>query len=531
MEILKLTWLAVLFFLAAPAYAAPGIRLIPLGSVEVRTGPQDAWRAVSGPISLQAGAEVSTKDGASAALNFSDGSQVRLASNTNFNIDKTESSESAFTLAKGKIQAAFAGLFSSRIRLRTPTAVAAVRGTVFELAVNGKDTEVTMAEGLLEVKDEKGNNAVVSSEETLKIGEDGMGTPQLLSLSDTRSLDAVRPMAVHQEMARDQTRAMMEELRNRELKANESQLGKDVIDAFGRRVRLEEYLLRPNSREFKLIFLSFRDDRLDWGHLIERFKNPIPDDLSQLSSVVAGSFLSPTMPSNWLKYFEVYLTNQVDAVKETVTFGDPTLINFSGYGAAVGSRYYPSSMDYIQTLSGPGVPGGSRVQFQLQQDYRAGTGRLEWTQKVIDNTATLGTLVHVDIDPSNVNSRSNLEAGNCGGGTGCTIYGDDQFGVATIDPTTTVSFPSGRGKADFLVSTKYQDGSSVSSEKILVSNDGKILDFSNPDADSFTKEGTYNLEIVVKSSLFQGRNIDVLIAPEILSQKKSGTTAPDVLKP
>ena len=32
-------------------------------------------------------------------------------------------------------------------------------------------------------------------------------------------------------------------------------------------------------------------------------------------------------------------------------------------------------------------------------------------------------------------------------------------------------------------------------------------------------------------NLFQGRNIDVLIAPEILSQKKSGTTTPDLLKP
>lgn len=517
---------------ATHLYAAPGIQLIPTGAVEVRAGPQDAWAAVSVPTALQAGQEVRTGGDASAEINFSDGSKVRLAPHTNFNVDQAESAESRFTLVRGKIQAAFAGLFSSRVRLRTPMAICAVRGTVFEMSADDKDTAISMAEGLLEVVDNKGRNAVVSSEETLKIGAEGMGKPHLLSLTDTRALEAVRPTVVHQEMARDQTRAMVEELRNRELKANEAQLGKDVIDAFGRRVRLEEYLLRPAANEFKLIFLSFREDRLDWGHLIERFKNRIPDDLSQLANVVSGTFLSPTPPTNWLKYFEVYLTNRIDAIKETVAFGDPTLINFSGYNAAMGSRYYPASMDYVQTLSGPGVPGGSRIQFQLLQDYRVGTGLLEWTQKVRNNVGALDVLAHVDINPANPNALNNLNAELCtGGASGCTIYADDKFGNVTIDPgNATVSFPSGPGKADFLVRSNYRDGSFLSSEKILVSNDGKILDFTNANADTFNQEGKYNLEIVVKSNLFQGRNIDVLIAPEILSQKKKGTTAPDALK-
>lgn len=504
-------------------WAASPIRMVPVGSVEVRLGPQGAWQSVTAPTELAPGQEVRTGAGSSAEIAFSDGSKVRLAAHTSFNLDKTETSESVFTLAKGKIQAAFSGLFSSRISLRTPRAVCAVRGTVFELAADEKDTQVSMAEGLLEVKDSKGNNAVVSSEEMVKVGEDGLQAPQLISLSDNRALDAVRPMVVRQELARDQTRAMMEELRNRELKANEAQLGKDVIDAFGRRVRLEEYLLRPNSREFKLVFLSFRENRLDWGHLIERFKNPIPDDMTQVAGIVSGSFLSPTLPKNWIKYLEVFLTNQIDSVKETVAFGDPTLVNFSGYGAAIGSRYYPSSMDYIQTLSGPGVPGGSRVQFRLTQDYNATVaGMFTWRQQVIRDTGALDTLVHLALDPSNA---ADVAAGYTA------IFADDKFGDPTIDPTTTVSFPRGRDKADFLVKTDYRDGSFVSSEKILVGNDGKVFDFSNPDSDTFNKEGNYNLELVVKSNLFQGRDIDVLIAPEILSHSKGGKTAPDVLKP
>jgi len=70
-----------------------------------------------------------------------------------------------------------------------------------------------------------------------------------------------------------------------------------------------------------------------------------------------------------------------------------------------------------------------------------------------------------------------------------------------------------------------------SSEKILLSNKGEILNFANPNSDTFIKEGNYNLEIVVGSSFSQGRNIDVLIAPEILSQKKTDTTTPDRINP
>ena len=185
METLRIS-VGLILLCAAPLYAAPGIRLSPQGAVEMRTGPQDAWYAVSAPTALRAGSEVRTGRDASAEIDFSDGSKVRLASDTSFNVDQAESAESRFTLLRGKIQAAFAGLFSSKIRLRTPTAVCAVRGTVFELSADDKDTAISMAEGLIEVKDNKGNNAVVSSEETLKIGQDGMGTPHLLSLTDTR---------------------------------------------------------------------------------------------------------------------------------------------------------------------------------------------------------------------------------------------------------------------------------------------------------------------------------------------------------
>jgi hypothetical protein len=406
---------------------------------------QGSWQAVSRPTELIEGSEVRSRaDDGSGEIRFADGSKVVLAPSTFFKVDRMDSKESVFSLGMGRIRAAFSGMISSRIKINTPTAVCSVRGTVFELGADEKGSHVAMAEGVLEVKDSKGQQAVVSSEESLRIGPEGMDRPQLIGLSDSRALEAVRPMVVSRETVNDATRSMMEEMRNRELKAGEAQLGKDVVDAFGRRVRLEEYFLRPAPNEFKLLFLTLRDNRFDWGHIVERFKYTLPDDLTQLPSIVANTYLSPTLPSNWLKYFEMYVTNTVDSVKETITLGDPMKINFSGYGS--GWRYYPATMDYVQTLAGPGVPGGSREQFRLEQNYGSTfADRFTWTQRIPNAAGVLSVYARVTLDPTDP-----VEVAD--GGT--VVFYD-----GTIDPTTTDAFPSGSTKADFQRSTVYADNS------------------------------------------------------------------------
>ena len=518
------------------------IIMSPAGKVEARTGPSSQWVQVENNVRIAPGAEIRTGKDSKAGVFFPDGSRFMLGNNTIFSVDTANKKKAGFQLKFGSLKAAVAGLFSNRFEVRTPSAVCAVRGTEFDIDV-AKDggTEMNVAEGLVEVNDSKGAMAVVSSEERIKVGMDGMSRPETISLSDERAGMAARPMAVRQETARERTRTMMEELRNRELKANEAQLGKDSIDAFGKRVRIEEYLLRPSNKEFQVLFLSRRAeaDSLDWGRLTERFNSKIPDDISQVGKIIDGMYFSKTMPANWLKYFEVYLTNTIDSVKETIDFGNPVPVDFSGYGADIGSRYYPSFVDYKQILSGPGVAlalgagaGGlnadERMQFRQLQDYNATTpGQFTWTQSVINNLGNLGVLEQITLDPTNVSDvqeygYTNALVDNAG------LYDNGLSEDLTISPVTTVSNPSGSGKADYLVSTTYRDGSILSSRKLLVSNEGEVLGIPGlADSSSFLKEGSFNLEMVVTSNLFQGRNIDVLLAPEILSQKKGATDTPD----
>ncbi len=521
-NIIRAVVLSVVLVSSARAIPAPvQIQLVPQGQVEIR-GAGGEWTRVSGRINLEPGQEVRTKDASAALITFSDGSKLALSPNAQFAVEKSDRQETTLKLGLGKLRAFFAGYMSSRLSVRTPTAVAAVRGTEFELSADSQgQSEVNVREGHLEVSDNQGRQAVVTSEETLRVTERGMERPQLVSLTDERAQQAARPLVVMAETGKDQTRTMVEELRNRELKANEAQLGKNIIDAFGRRVRLEEYLLRPAPNQFKLLFLSFRENRFDWGHLIETFKNPIPNDLSQLSSIFAGSFFSKTAPSNWITYMEFFATNTVDSIKETITFGDPTAIDFSGFGPSVGTRYYPATMDYKQIFSGPGVPGGTRTQFRLQHSWNnPNPGRITWQQDVVNNLGVLTPIFQAAMNPANAAevAADGIETIN--------LYGNP-----TIDFNTVTSFPSGKGKADFMSKTTYADNSWVSTRKILVSNEGNIFDFANPNADAFTKVGNYNVEIVVGSSMFQGRDIDVIIAPEILSQKKTGTTQPDAFSP
>ncbi len=535
---MKRLLLAAVLAGALVARAAAAIMLIPNGAVQVRAGA-GAWASATGPMEMTAGQEVRTEAGAAAEVKFPDGSRVLLSPLSQFKMESTDHKETILGLSLGKLRAAFSGFMSSRVSIRTPTAVCAVRGTVFELGADAKSTQVNMAEGVLEIQDQKGQRAVVTSEETVTIGEQGMETPHQVALTDSRALDAVRPMVVNRESARDATRRMLEDMRNRELKANEAQLGKDAIDAFGRRVRIEEYLLRPDNKSFELLFLSHRQDRFDWGHMVEIFNSKIPDDMSQVPAIIAGTFLSQTQPSHWLKSMEFYATNTVDAEREQISLGNPTRIDFSGYLNHVPGtdfRYYPISIDDVQTLYGPGVPGGARVQFDQHQDFGQTSGGLfTWTQSIVNNLGTLALLDQLQMDPSSV---VDVDPANHGGAptdtAACNLGGDNcmfNSGNAEFAGLATVSSsPSGPGKADYLVSTTYSDGSTLAVEKFLVSNDGKIYN-SAATADTFTQNGSYNLEINIKSNLFQGRDIDVLIAPEILQQKKTETTTADSLQP
>lgn len=101
---------------------------------------------------LKPGDEVRTHARSRAEIRLGDGVLVRLKENTVFKLERLKSRKGtlnvALRLLKGKILLKVGKLGSgSRVRVRTPTAVAGVRGTMFVVDAQAAKTEIKVLEG------------------------------------------------------------------------------------------------------------------------------------------------------------------------------------------------------------------------------------------------------------------------------------------------------------------------------------------------------------------------------------------------
>ena len=128
------------------------------GQVEIRrqTSGQAAFQPVTFKVEdiLKAGDTIVTGKNGRLVLGLSDGSQAVIAPKTTVLIeDLGQSPRNLFNVIKGKtrIQIEKLGGRPNPYRVNTPTAVISVRGTIFDVLVDGDDTEVYLHEGQVEV--------------------------------------------------------------------------------------------------------------------------------------------------------------------------------------------------------------------------------------------------------------------------------------------------------------------------------------------------------------------------------------------
>ncbi len=145
--------------------------------VWVKTAASDQFKPLSEGAHVLAGNLVKTGDGGQATLNWVDGSRIRLAPATSLKVlkcslNKNNGAEtSLFHLDVGRVWVRILQALGerSKFEIRTPTATAGVRGTVFSLAVDPKgETHVSVYEGTVTLqaagktlKAEAGQDAVV----------------------------------------------------------------------------------------------------------------------------------------------------------------------------------------------------------------------------------------------------------------------------------------------------------------------------------------------------------------------------------
>lgn len=206
------TLVATLLLIAAPVLAKEGGERwdarITAASGEVSVHPADGSDPVPAEagMPLDQGDRIVTATGASAEVAFDGGSIVALRENADFTLERTETDSSSFLLAMGSLIAKIEKLGARQMRVRTPTCVAAVRGTEFGVEV--EDAERTHVgvydEGRVEVRSESGGTETLQPQQETSVRK---GEAPLKAF-------ALKRFALHQKlMQRNRTR--IREIRKR----------------------------------------------------------------------------------------------------------------------------------------------------------------------------------------------------------------------------------------------------------------------------------------------------------------------------
>jgi hypothetical protein len=138
------------------------------GDVEVHPADGSEAVAAEADMPLDEGDRVVTPAGATAEISLDGESLITVQENSDFTLEKTAKSESVFALKLGSLLAKIQKLGSQRLKVRTPEAVAAVRGTEFGVDVEGSGQSHVgvFDEGRVEVEGHGATEVLTPNQET-----------------------------------------------------------------------------------------------------------------------------------------------------------------------------------------------------------------------------------------------------------------------------------------------------------------------------------------------------------------------------
>jgi hypothetical protein len=456
--------------------------------VEHKKAASGNWERLSGVNQqLAPGDEVRTGRDAEAEILADSGSRIRLASSSSFKISGEVSGKTSLGLVFGRLRA-WVKKKSGRFEVRTPTAVCAVRGTEFSLEVNPQtaQTQVDLFRGTLEVRDNLGNELVLEEGRRVSVTREGIGAPQEIS----KALESERQEG-RAALAREVGLAMSKEAvlaaAAEEIKLAEYRQGKSLIDVFGNRVQLEEYVMRPAADQFKLVVLNKRESRLDYFFYQGTFNTTLPTDLSLALAQVSGT---PGYPTWYLTSYRTGRSNTVDSVEENAWDGHPVDVNANADPDDNITAYFDSTSNKYVSVTGQF--------YKTLFDYYAisynGTQTYSWTPAAPGVQSYLSSAITTSIYGGNAN------------------YNIDS------------SLPDGTYLHNRITETYGPAGDEFTQyDNYIIGNEGETAtlgDFAGVTSGTQYRQKLldWNFQQVITSSFFGGRKIDLVVEPKILIQ-------------
>ncbi len=450
------------------------------GDVDIKTSGSSEWSRLDkgqDKTPLKPGDEMRTARASTADIFMDDGTKVKIAPLSAFKMAAEDNETVSLGLYFGRVRS-WVKKFSKKFEVRTPSAVCAVRGTDFMVSADAEgNSRVEVYEGSVLTGDSRGNSSLVREGQFSEIPSGGkMKDPDSnpnepadmnSALGDARQAARAE---IYGEISKEDVLSRAQE----EMQSAEYQSRKVAIDAFGNRVRMEEYTIRPAADQFKYVVLNTRGDRFDFGKILFTFNTALPEDLSRATLTMLSS-PGATAPEWQLTAMNSIMSNTTDKVTEDASGGA-----MAYNGSLTDPRYNLVFGNYSFYAAGPS-----------EANDNGGLGKLLWTK-------------------TNYNVPLNTQ--------GSIAY------LGGSAPVTDASFPSGEDVFHTFAKNTYSDGTWIAAQDFVLFNDGNLLstgDFTSGLGNGNTVDEVtdkLNFQRIYTSSLFGGRTINVMYSAKLLKE-------------
>ncbi|MBK7207978.1 MAG: FecR domain-containing protein [Elusimicrobia bacterium] len=328
--------LAIAFIVASTALYGAEVR-VTRGTAYVKKAQSARWAALRGKGRVEPGDSLRTGANSLARVRTKGGHTVYVQPKTTIESVSENGKDTQFKVLVGRIRAFVQKLRpANKFEVRTPVAVAAVRGTTFDMDVS-EDTSsrLSVLEGAVNYRDLAG---LAKEIEVLKGQTVLIPRGQAPRPPEMMPKDLMQGAVGHRERVRreifvekrqDDRREGFQEKAADGQKEEQYQLGRAAVDAFGRRVRIEEFILRPAPDSYAYVVVNHREGRTDFSRLDVVANATLPSSLEGLNLYSKEG--NSTM-SLYAKSTHYMASNSLDYYREWRVDGAPVVFFTAGRG-------------------------------------------------------------------------------------------------------------------------------------------------------------------------------------------------------
>ncbi|MFA5975513.1 MAG: FecR domain-containing protein [Elusimicrobiota bacterium] len=524
--------------LSLAAWAAPTGRVDVLrGQADKRLPGVVQWEAVQPGDKLEEGTTVRTGDQSELQILTGRGHRFVVKSATLFELTSLQDDQTKGRLETGRVLSKVKRLREKeQFSIQTPAAVCAVRGTEFETAAGERGTWVFVYRGVVGVMASgAGGETALRAGQMTAVHDGTIELPRPIPQQGLSGRDSALARDARHEVALDMTRNQVIAAAAEERRLAEYQEGKSMTDVEGKRVRLEEYIVRSAPNQFKLVVLNERaQSQLDYFYYKGTFNKDLPTDLSVALKDLSGK-IGASAPEYYLTAYEMAQSNTQDSVHDTATGGHLVKVTQDGEGNYILSD--PSDPDNTRTIEAAELQTdvNNEISYKIYNPLTDSFSVVSEAQKDASNqfgvylpeNETYRDLVPADTIWKTrfntyehaLNNVVKMSYAKSSGITNVLASAQDASwtyaGGFYFPVVTTVA-----GQIDSIVTNYYGDGTFESYRTVLIDDNGAVAPTS---AFSGVSTGSayrgellkWNYEQQVTASEFEGRKIDLVVEPKI----------------